>query len=366
MKLQVAPFSFRSVVLCFAALSPLASDSGHTQEGRSEPADFSKTNSVTLLLVEAVRKNQPLAHQGLTHAYWENDGRTTVMDVQGTPCRSLNGSEDGRPKGYFYFAIAPTFKQQDVSKVRIDVDYFDGFAGQEGVVGVQYDATASEDGSGNSSKPALPNVPLKGSGRWLRATFHIRDATFHNSQNARSDFRLLASPPDLAVSRVTVTLEPQAPKVDPLKFDSAGVARLREWNPQWDAGSKSIFARGTNAADGLRWLEVRASDSDTAGSWRTAALLEPGTYQFVGKALTKELAPAGGAVGVTLRASGRWGVRAPREAPDWTPLTYDFAVPTLAYVELVCDFRAAQGSARFDLESLNLIRKGGAPPTKAP
>lgn len=272
-------------------------------------------------------------------------------------------TEDGRAKGYFYFAIAPTFKEQDVSKVRIDVDYFDGFGGQEGVFGVQYDATRLTDGSGFSSKQALPNVPLKGSGRWLKAVFHIRDATFQNAQNARSDFRLWASPPELCVSRVTVTLEPQAPTVEPLKFNSAGEAKLREWNGQWDAGDKPLFIRGTNRADGLRWLEVRAPDSDTACSWRTAPLLEPGEYQFVGKARTEELAPGGG---VALRASGRGGTRAPSQAPDWTTLTYEFTVPALGYVELVCEFRAAHGSARFDLDSMKLIRKSGTPRKSSP
>ena len=44
--------------------------------------DFSKTNSVTLPLVEAKRGNEWTGH-GLKHAYWERDGRTTILDVQG-------------------------------------------------------------------------------------------------------------------------------------------------------------------------------------------------------------------------------------------------------------------------------------------
>ena len=356
MNLQCAPGSFRAALICVASLAALTPCFVRAQDGRPEPKDFSKSNFVTLLLVDVRRRNESPEQHGLSHAFWENDGRTTLMDVQGTPCRSLNVSEDGRPKGYFYFAIAPTFKEQDVSKVRIDVDYFDGFSGQEGVFGVQYDATGTANGSGLSSKQSLPNVPLKGSGKWLKATFHIKDATFQNAQNARSDFRLFVSPPELCVSRVTITLEPQAPNVEPLKFDPAGEAKLRDWNLQWDDGSKPTFTRGTNATDGIRWLEVRAPEPGAAGSWRTAVLLEPGEYLFVGKALTKDLAPGGG---VALRASGRWGIRASSQAPYWTTLNYGFTMPALDYIELVCELRAASGSARFDLDSLKLIRREG-------
>src|SRR5258705_10426667 len=106
MNFRSVPSSFRSVVVCVAGLAALAPCSVHGQDDRLEPKDFSKTNSVTLLLVDVRRRNQPPEQHGLTHAFWENDGRTTLMDVQGTPCRSLDMPEDGRPKGYFYFAIA--------------------------------------------------------------------------------------------------------------------------------------------------------------------------------------------------------------------------------------------------------------------
>jgi hypothetical protein len=281
------------------------------------------------------------------------------MEVQGVACRSLSLTEDGRSKGYLYFAIDPTFKEQDVSRVRIDVEYFDGFNQEEGVFGVQYDASGPADGRGYSSKQILPNVPLKGSGKWLKAAFHIGDATFQNAQNARSDFRLWASPPELCVSRVTVTLESSAPTVEPLKFDAAGQAKLREWNVQWDSGDKPSFARQFGDADGTRWLQIRASGRDMAGSWRTALLLEAGDYRFVGRVRTEGFQGAPGAV--TLRASGRSASSATSttvsEPNDWTTLIYDFTIAAQSYVELVCAFRGVQGSARFDLDSLRLIRR---------
>src|SRR5712691_2715434 len=94
------------------------------QDAIVKPRDFSTINSVTLLLVEAQRGNA-LRGQALEHIYWERDGRTTVMDVEGVACRSLNLTEQGRAKAYLYFAIHPSFKNHDVAKVRIEVEYFD-------------------------------------------------------------------------------------------------------------------------------------------------------------------------------------------------------------------------------------------------
>jgi hypothetical protein len=48
------------------------------------------------------------------------------------------------------------------------------------------------------------------------------------------------------------------------------------------------------------------------------------------------------------------------KAIDGTTLSYDFTMPTSGYVELVCEFRGRQGTARFDLDSLKLIRKSKA------
>jgi hypothetical protein len=136
---------------------------------------------------------------------------------------------------------------------------------------------------------------------------------------------------------------------------------LREWNVQWDSGSKPSFSSSATNQDSPHWLEIRAVGTPTAGSWRTCALLEVGEYQFVGKVRTAGVeADAGGTSGVSLRASGRAGMRRVSEAPDGATLSYDFTMPALGHVELVCEFIGSQGSARFDLDSLTLIRKSRA------
>jgi hypothetical protein len=337
------------LALAFAVVSA-------ARPGQSQPVparSFSKSSSVTLFLAEAKRG---AAREGLAHAFWERDGRTEAVGVEGVECRSLSLANPEAAKGYFYFTLDPTFKEQDVSHVRIDVEYFDGVSGHAGVFGLQYDGTGLP--GGYSSTPLLPNVLLKGSGKWLTNRFHVRDATFQNSQNAGSDFRLWASPPELSVSRVTVTRETETPLPKPLAFDAAGEANLREWNQQWDSGARPVFGRGTNEADGVRWLEVRAPEALSAGSWRTAPLLEAGVYQFAGRARATDSAKGA----VVLRVSGRPATESVVVTPEWKTLRYDFTVQALAYVELVCEFRGTQGGLRFDMDSLKLVRKSKAAP----
>ena len=94
-------------------------------------------------------------------------------------------------------------------------------------------------------------------------------------------------------------------------------------------------------------------------------MLEAGEYQFVGKVRTEglETGPQATPGGVALRMSWRDRAKMVSEAPDWTTLTYDITMPALGEVELVCEFHGAEGSARFDEDSLKLIRK--SKPAKA-
>jgi hypothetical protein len=192
MNVRFVPALSCRVLFSLIVLAPLAPDPVRGQDDREYLEDFSKTNSVTLLLRDARRRNER-SNAGLAHTSLERDARTDVQDVQGVACRCLSVIEGGWPKGYFYFATNPIFKEQDVSKVRVDVEYFDGFEGQMGVLGLQYDTTDPAEGTGYSSTQILPNVTLKGSGKWLKTSFHVRDATFRNAENSRSDFRLWAS-----------------------------------------------------------------------------------------------------------------------------------------------------------------------------
>jgi hypothetical protein len=45
------------------------------------------------------------------------------------------------------------------------------------------------------------------------------------------------------------------------------------------------------------------------------------------------------------------------DAAQGKELTYDFSLAGLADIELICEFRGSNGRARFDIDSLKLVRK---------
>jgi hypothetical protein len=68
------------LALAWAGLGSIALGLAAGQDAAFDPRDFSKTNSVTLLLVDATR-GRPLPEQGLQHIYLERDGQTAVLTV---------------------------------------------------------------------------------------------------------------------------------------------------------------------------------------------------------------------------------------------------------------------------------------------
>ena len=155
----------------------------------------------------------------------------------------------------------------------------------------------------------------------------------------------------------SVALQLQAPK-PPLAFDPAGQAKLSNWKPQRDSGSP-FFSNNSSGGQPGRYLGIGASGGLGYGSWRTTVLLQAGDYQFVAKARTQglELGPGVTRGGITLRMSGERAAHMITDAVSWKTLSYDFKMPALAEVELVCEFRGSSGQVTFDADSLRLVRK---------
>ena len=133
----------------------------------------------------------------------QKDGSTTNESINGLSARVLRLTGT-RTTLNFYFRIDSTFKQEDVRRVRIDVEYLDPEAG---TMGIHYDADAP-DRNNPAYKEATRPITLAGTGRWNKATFYTEnDAAFRKRQNGQSDFRIWAKTPILYVRRVTVTRE---------------------------------------------------------------------------------------------------------------------------------------------------------------
>ena len=145
----------------------------------------------------------------------------------------------------------------------------------------------------------------------------------------------------------------------PLQFDTNNTARLTNWRSSSDAGNPSFNRRDDTQEN----LQISANGNYAYGSWRTQVLLEGGEYQFTGRVRTEDLKFDDNVTrgGVTLRISGDRAPKMLTAAPDWTTFTYDFPVTGLADIELLCELRASRGRVWFDVDSLELIRKGATP-----
>jgi hypothetical protein len=154
------------------------------------------------------------------------------------------------------------------------------------------------------------------------------------------------------------------PEAKPLKFDSSGIAALTLWRQQDRTGNAALDKPSVPGKP--RTLHIVAgADKRCTASWRTTALLEPGHYEFEGQVRTAGVVPLTDqkGEGAGLRISGSQTPRPNKLVGDspWQKLEYDFTVPAEAReIELLCELRAVQGEAWFDLESLRVVRKGSS------
>ena len=165
-----------------------------------EPEDYALSNSVTIVLGDNEERH------GLKHIADQKDGATVVESFEGVSARALRRGTS--PFLFFYFQIDPSFKQNDASLVRFDVEYLAPPSGTTDIrtMDIQYDAGGAGDpGKYREAKSMIRLADLKG---WQKATFRTRgDAAFSNRQNGGADFRIRARAPLLYVRRVTVTRE---------------------------------------------------------------------------------------------------------------------------------------------------------------
>ena len=122
-----------------------------------------------------------------------DDGKTERVEVGGRGCRQTVPNRFGDLR-YMYFMTSINFPASGNSYVT--VTYFDG---PKGSFSLEYD-------SAESTYKACPDVvTLQGTDEWKQKTFVLQDASFTKRQNGKSDFRLVISGADLAVSQVAAS-----------------------------------------------------------------------------------------------------------------------------------------------------------------
>ena len=143
-----------------------------------------------------------------------------------------------------------------------------------------------------------------------------------------------------------------------LTFGSDGRAPLSGWEPELGAARMRAERERVDNMETL-CLRVDGSPGIATGSWRTFVSLSPGTYRFLGRVRVSGVteAAAASSTGAALRISGNSGAARFAGNDAWQLLEHRFTVREPGDVQLVCELRAAQGQAWFDLSSLQLVRE---------
>jgi phage baseplate assembly protein W len=146
----------------------------------------------------------------------------------------------------------------------------------------------------------------------------------------------------------------EQPEPKPVQFEN-GVAKLPGWRVQNVQGVATLDKVADN---GISTLHIRV-DQSVSSSWRTRVLLDPGVYRFEGRIKTAGVAgyESSRGQGAGLRISQ---LRRPNRVTgdsDWKTVAFDFSVPDIREVELVCELAASRGEAWFDIASLKLIKQ---------
>jgi hypothetical protein len=141
----------------------------------------------------------------------------------------------------------------------------------------------------------------------------------------------------------------------PVQLAGPGELRLANWSYK---GGTVLPAASSRLMQGDRQiLRVSGRGPGSTGAWRSTMLLGTGRYEFTGLARTEGVtAQLGMTNGVILRVSGERSVEGITISEEWKPLRYEFEVRGVEDVELVCEFRGAQGMGWFDVNSLRLKR----------
>lgn len=147
------------------------------------------------------------------------------------------------------------------------------------------------------------------------------------------------------------------PDPKPLAFDPAGTARPGGWQTDRKAGEAKLDIL---PRDGRMDLSIQATGPEgCAASWRTTVILPAGKFRFTAQVRTTGVTSAQDDPedGAALRISG--GRRQKTLVGDtaWTQASYEFEVSTDGEERtLVCELRAKQGQAWFEMDSLRLQR----------
>lgn len=137
----------------------------------------------------------------------------------------------------------------------------------------------------------------------------------------------------------------------------AGPSELKLVNWTYKGGAPLPAASSRLMQGNRQIIRVTGRGPGSTGAWRSTLLLGAGRYEFTGLARTEGImAQPGETNGVILRISGERSAEGITVTDEWKTLRYEFEVSGVEDVELICEFRGAQGMGWFDVSTLRLAR----------
>ncbi|MSU34338.1 MAG: hypothetical protein EXS36_04375 [Pedosphaera sp.] len=160
-----------------------------------------------------------------------------------------------------------------------------------------------------------------------------------------------------AIVRRGQSLDEQlAQSFEPAAFDVTGVTRLKGWQSKREFGRPEF---SPSVSSGGEPVQIGSRQGSSIGTWRSGILLERGRYRVEGRVKTQGLVMDPG----DSRGGARLRVKSARsESPflgdsEWKTLDLEFQVSEpLSEVQVVCEYRGAEGNAWFDLDSIRVKR----------
>lgn len=155
-----------------------------------------------------------------------------------------------------------------------------------------------------------------------------------------------------------LTQQIEQPDPQPLAFNKAGQAALRDWFERVEDGNAQVERRPIEG-DAKQLLIRKIDGEHIVASWRSRVLLERGRYRLEAKAKATGVKPIEGdqKVGAGLRISGSERDNKLIGTTAWKPLVFSFEVEERRFVELVLELRATAGQVEYEVASLRLVKQ---------
>jgi hypothetical protein len=178
-----------------------------------------------------------------------------------------------------------------------------------------------------------------------------------NNSAARGQERMANSFKRRVTRRISDLRSQLGTPLKPVEIGNDGILRLTGWKASTVRAGEPTLTQSKDAR-GKVVLGVAAAPPLSTGSWRTRVIIPEGRYRLEGAIRLQGVVidQNDSRAGAGLRISKGEMPGKLSGTSDWQKFAYEFQEPEATDVEFICELKAQEGEAWFDLESLRLVR----------